>query len=162
MTAYPPLAVANAVLNEAWTQGRNLTIMQLLKLVYIAHGWSLALLDTPLVSRQPQAWQHGPVFPEIYRTFRRFGSGPILEKGQTGFGQVAEATLSPAQQQIVKSVVSGYAHMHAFTLSNITHQPGTPWSRTYNNGLGSSHEIPNEIIAEHYRQLAQERGAAPA
>lgn len=157
MAAYPPLAVANAVLNESWAQGRHLTIMQLLKLVYIAHGWSLALLDEPLVNRQPQAWQHGPVYPEIYRAFRRYGSGAIMEKGQTPFGPIADAHLSHAQQQIVKSVVSGYAHMHAFKLSNITHQPGTPWSRTYNNGQGSSDEIPNEIIAEHYRHLAQER-----
>lgn len=159
MTAHPPLAVANAVLDEAMRQNKSLTIMQLLKLVYIAHGWSLGLLGEPLVSEQPEAWQHGPVFPAVYRAFRKFGSGPITAKAATPFGPMADASLTPQQADIIRSVVHGYGHMHAFTLSNITHQPDTPWSQAYKGGLGSSSEIPNGLIADHYRKLANARQA---
>jgi uncharacterized phage-associated protein len=159
LIAHPPLAVANAVLEEADRQGKSLTIMQLLKLVYIAHGWSLGLLGRPLVSELPEAWQHGPVFPSVYRAFRRFGSSPIAAKATTNFGQVWEADLDEQQRNVIQSVVSGYGDMHAFTLSGITHKPGTPWSIVWRAGAGSSDEIPNSVIAEHYKKLANERQA---
>ena len=160
MTAFPPLAIANAVLDEAREQGKPLTIMQLLKLVYIAHGWSLGLLGSPLVNEQPEAWQHGPVFPSIYREFRRFGSEPITGRASTPFGPLADPDLTEAQRDVVKSVVSSYGAMHAFTLSRMTHQPDTPWSLTYRNGLGSSDEISDAVIADHYRKLASDRRTA--
>lgn len=160
MTAFSPLAVANAVLEEAQRQKKALTIMQLLKLVYIAHGWSLALLKTPLVNEEPEAWQHGPVFPSIYRAFRRFGSGPITELASTPFGPLAAAELSEQQRSVVQSVVKGYGDTHAFALSRMTHQPETPWAKTYEDGVGSSDHIPNAVIAEHYKKLAHERKAA--
>lgn len=159
MTAFPPLAVANAVLDEARVQGKSLTIMQLLKLVYIAHGWSLALLRAPLVDEEPEAWQHGPVFPSIYREFRRFGSQPIVANSIAEFGIESTPKLSDQQRAVIHSVVQSYGDMHAFSLSRITHEPGTPWSQIYRNGLGSSDEIPNAIIAEHYTKLAHERRA---
>lgn len=160
MTAFSPLAVANAVLEEADRQGKCLTIMQLLKLVYIAHGWSLALLNAPLVNEEPEAWQHGPVFPSIYRAFRRFGSAPITERASTPFGPLALADLSEQQRSVIQSVVKGYGDTHAFALSRMTHQADTPWARVYRDGAGSSEDIPNSVIAEHYRKLAHERQAA--
>ena len=162
MTAFPPLAVANAVLDEARAQGKTLTIMQLLKLVYIAHGWSLALLNAPLVNQPPEAWQHGPVFPSIYREFRRYGSQPITENGTGpfgGLGSVPDANLSDDQQAIVHSVVKNYGDMHAFRLSQITHEPGTPWSQVFGGGRSSSEKISDAIIADHYKKLADERRA---
>jgi len=159
MTAFSPLAVANAVLDEARAQGKSLTIMQLLKLVYIAHGWALALLRAPLVNEEPEAWQHGPVFPSIYREFRRFGSQPITSNGLGPFGSVPTAQLSDDQRAVVRSVIQTYGDFHAFALSRITHEPGTPWSQVYRDGEGSSEEIPNAIIAEHYTKLAHERKA---
>lgn len=159
MTAYPPLAVANAALEEAWAQGKQFTIMQLLKIVYIAHGWSLGLLNSPLVNREPQAWEHGPVFPEIYREFRRFGSQPIVAKATTPFGPMADAALDSQQRAVLKSVVTNYGDMHAFNLSRITHEDDTPWFKVYRNGAGRSNEIPAHLIQDHYKQLARERGA---
>jgi uncharacterized phage-associated protein len=160
MTAHSPLAIANSVLEEAWSQDKSLTIMQLLKLVYIAHGWSLGLLNAPLVNEEPEAWQHGPVFPSVYRQFRRFGSAPITELATTPFGPLADAKLTPDQRSVISSVVKNYGDMHAFRLSRITHEPDTPWFNTYDGGRGSSADISNSLIAEHYRKLARERAQA--
>lgn len=160
MATFAPLAVANAVLDEAQRQQKPLTIMQLLKLVYIAHGWSLALLNAPLVNEEPEAWQHGPVFPSIYREFRRFGSQPIVGNAIGPFGMPQVANLSSEQRAIISSVVQSYGDMHAFTLSRITHEAETPWSKTYRGGVGSSDDIPNAVIAEHYKKLADERRPA--
>ena len=74
---YDSRAVANSILHNANETGKKLTPMQLIKLVYVANGWSLALLNRPLISEQIQAWQYGPVIPNVYRAFNRFGSAAI-------------------------------------------------------------------------------------
>lgn len=157
MAAFPPLAVANEILKRADAQGKPLTIMQLLKLVYISHGWSLGLLNEPLVNEQAQAWQHGPVYPAVYREFRRFGAGPITALARNRVGGDYAADLSQAQRQVVDSVVTNYGHLHAFRLSAMTHEPNTPWSRIYSRAGITDKEIPDELVQSHYRDLAAAR-----
>lgn len=159
MSAFPALAVANSILDAAEAQGKPLTIMQLLKLVYISHGFSLGLFDVPLVSEAPLAWQHGPVYPSVYREFRRFGAQPITGRAKHPFMGDYSAELSEDQRQIVASVVKNYGSMHAFRLSAITHQTGTPWSVTFKNGEGRDGEIPDGLIRDHYKRLIDERSS---
>lgn len=160
MSAYPALAVANSVLDVAKSQGKSLTIMQLLKLVYIAHGWTLGLLDQPLVNEPVCAWQHGPVYPSVYREFRRFGSAPITDKAKIPLYGDASANLLPQQQAILESVVRNYGSIHAFRLSEMTHQADTPWSEVYRNGLGRGEVISDELIGHHYKRLIDDRTRA--
>ncbi|MCY4000360.1 MAG: DUF4065 domain-containing protein, partial [Bacteroidetes bacterium] len=58
--------------------GRNLTPMQLIKLSYIAHGWTLGISGEPLFNDTVEAWRYGPVVPDIYHTYKEFGHSPIV------------------------------------------------------------------------------------
>lgn len=152
--SHEPLAIANKVLRAAHAEGKALTIMQLIKLVYIAHGWTLSLLNRPLVSKPPEAWQHGPVYPEIYNEYRGYGSSPIDRTAKYPFsGADYETELDDDEQSIVEKVVSAYGKLHAFTLSARTHQPGTPWYEVYAGGVGKFLEIPNSLIKTHFDNL---------
>ena len=51
MPNHRPEAVANRFLELAGDEG--LTQLQIQKLVYIAHGWTLALYDQPLTRELP-------------------------------------------------------------------------------------------------------------
>ena len=98
-------AVANAILDLATRKGKRLTLMQLIKLVYLAHGWSLALLKRPLIKHPVQAWQYGPVIPNVYKAFSRFGSSPITSPAvdkQTG--TIYASSLDDNEREIVDSV----------------------------------------------------------
>jgi len=75
---YPALAIANEFIKVARERNKQLTPMELLKLVYFAHGWYLALSGVPLINEPVQAWRFGPVIPSIYHAFKRYGSGPII------------------------------------------------------------------------------------
>jgi uncharacterized phage-associated protein len=148
------LAVANKILNVAREMGLALTIMQLIKLVYIAHGWTLALLNKPLVSDPVEAWQHGPVYPDVYRAFRGSGWMPISQSAKHPFsGEEIVETFTDDEEAIIKQVVNSYGKFHAFELSAKTHKSGTPWYQTYDGGVGASSVIGNDLIKSHFDEL---------
>ena len=69
--------VATQIIWIASLDGRSLTPMQLIKLSYIAHGWTLAILDNPLFKDIVEAWRYGPVVPDIYHRYKKFGYSRI-------------------------------------------------------------------------------------
>jgi uncharacterized phage-associated protein len=126
-------AVANEILRQAREVGRALTPMQVIKLVYFAHGWTLALLRKPLIRHQVEAWQYGPVVREVYWALGSYGKQPIAASIKDQFGQPYRAGLSPDERAVLRSVVKNYSHLHAYELSDLTHLPGTPWSEARKN-----------------------------
>jgi uncharacterized phage-associated protein len=131
---------------------RLMTQMTLHKLTYIAHGWNLAIFDEPLVADEPEAWDNGPVFPLMWARVMEFGCDP---QGRIlgGAGRAAALRLSRSQEDLLKRVWKRYSRFSAGTLSNMTHEPGTPWTQTY-RGEGSRTIIDNEMIKTHYGDLA--------
>src|ERR1700676_3931940 len=82
MKTHSALAVANWFLARAAADGKSLDPMKLQKLIYFAHGWSLALTDIPLIEEHPEAWDYGPVIPSVYHEFKLFGRKPITERAK--------------------------------------------------------------------------------
>lgn len=154
---YDSRAVANSILHYANDTGKKLTPMQLIKLVYVANGWSLALLNRPLINEQVQAWQYGPVIPNVYRAFNRFGSAPVTEYASDKATKLEYvAALDEEERRLIAAVVNSYGHMHAFQLSNKMHEPGTPWSKTY-SANGPYSVISPDLIKEHFLELKAQR-----
>lgn len=153
------LAVANEVLRVAKSKKLGLTLMQLLKLVYLAQGWSLALLKKPIVEDDVEAWQYGPVYPRVYREFNRYGPNRIGKYAENDFsGLQYSSDFDDNDLIVIKSVVNSYGHLHAFKLSELTHQPGTPWNIIYNDE-GPYSVIPTDLIRDHFISLKRRRDA---
>lgn len=146
--------VANRFLALAKKRGDALTPMQILKLVYIAHGWMLGLYGRPLIKEEVQAWQYGPVIPGLYNKMRHFRSSPVVGPLPTRTSEV----LSNEEEDIVEQVYDIYGEMSGPALSRLTHAKGTPWHLTYEDGVFGI-VIPNDIIEDHYARLAQEQAA---
>lgn len=155
--AHDPRAIANKILDMRAESGEPpLTIMQLIKLAYIADGWSLALLDKPLANEAPEAWQYGPVFRSVYNAFSGLGSRPVRGRAYIRGTEVPIAEDFSAQEEsILRMVVNSYGKLSAFTLSNLTHQPGTPWSKAYERGLYS--DIDAAEMKSHFESLKEKR-----
>lgn len=143
--------VANRFLELARARGQSLTPMQLLKLVYIAHGWTLGLTGQPLVDQKVEAWQYGPVIRDLYNATRQYGGGAISAPVPAFPG-----ALAPAEENMVSQVYDLYGQLGGLALSNITHMPDTPWANTYKQG-SFGEVISNDVIAAHYRKLNAER-----
>lgn len=150
---YSAIKVANEFLQLAASDSppRALTPLQLIKLVYIAHGWSLVHLNAPLLNEQPQAWQYGPVIPTLYHAIKQFGSGPVRYPIE---GDTDPQVLSGECRELIRAVYQAYGRYSGVQLSNMTHQPNTPWSRAWTTA-GKNAVISNNSIQDHYRVLAQ-------
>lgn len=71
-------AIANALPVSASKIGNSIIVIMLLKLVYlVAQGWSLVVHNKPIPNLTLQAWQHGPVYPEIHSAFKQHRANPI-------------------------------------------------------------------------------------
>lgn len=161
------LSIANEFLNK----NQNLTNMQLQKLTYIAHGWNLAINGESLVSDTPEAWDNGPVFRTMWNCLRNWGIAPIgelLSSENTGFFSIQgesedtpyQADLTDGEKSIIDHVWRRYGRYNAFELSDMTHRPNTPWTKIYFSE-GKNSPIPNDLIENHYRQIAL-AGRSPA
>jgi uncharacterized phage-associated protein len=150
--------VADEILKIAKRRGKSLTPMQLMKLVYIAHGWSLAILNRDLFSDRIEAWKYGPVIPTLYQATKRFGRAAIphdLIEDDEG------SRLPIDVQAFLEDVFSKYGHLSGVSLSNLTHRPGSPWDQRFRDGVMNI-EIPDDIIKDHYLGKLNERYRSPA
>ena len=168
-------AVANYFLDVAERQGGTLNPMKIQKLVYIAHGWHLAIRERPLIQESVEAWEYGPIIADLYHEFKKFGNMPITERaieiksGRTGGGpfsinfSIEEPTIDDDSddpeytRRFLDRVWEVYGGFTAVQLSNMTHELGTPWHETkqlHRNKRSVS--IPDETIAAYYRKRVDE------
>lgn len=167
---YSAKAIANYFLAKAREANRELTPMKLQKLVYFAQGWHLAVRNRPLIDEQVEAWKFGPVVRTLYREFSEFGDRPIDREATRwikGKGiPCIEVTPSLADRpedaeftaKFLDRVWDIYGDYTAIQLSNLTHEPGTPWDATqrkYGGAIPLGTDIPQDEIRSYFRSLAR-------
>jgi uncharacterized phage-associated protein len=140
---YDARQIANWFVNRSAQDKRSLSIMSLLKLTYLAHGWHLGHRSTPLFSNKIEAWQYGPVIPDVYNAFRRQGVNVVSQVS----GSVSE--ISDVDVSLLQEVYRVYGRLSAFKLSDLTHEPGGPWDIATQTG-GHFAPIPNDLIRQHF------------
>lgn len=151
-------AVANYFLDLARKKGVDLTPMKLIKLVYIAHGWTLGLMRKPLIIDKIEAWKYGPVIPSLYKTFKKYGDRAIYKNATNCFGVKVSDEISDQEKAIIERVFEKYGNLTALQLSSLTHKEGTPWYISWNNQNGMNQmgfPISNELIEDHYVRKSQ-------
>jgi uncharacterized phage-associated protein len=150
---YNSITIADEILRLAKRAGSQLTPLQIMKLVYIAHGWSLALRGRDLFPDRIEAWKYGPVIPDLYQATKHYGRNPIpldrvdVEKPSAVDGE----TLT-----FLSDVYDKYGGFSGIELSALTHKSGTPWSQVFRDGVLGI-EIPDKLIKEHYVSLLHEK-----
>ena len=149
-------AVANEFISLASSERRTLTPMAIIKLVYIAHGWSLALYGRPLIEEDVEAWQYGPVVPDLYQAMKSYGSGPVTAPLPRSVFWGGRDQIDDWAKPLIKRVFELYGGLSAVQLSALTHQPDTPWSETYDRSRRNA-VISDDLITKHYKRLAHER-----
>ena len=162
---YNAKAIANLLIDIAREKGSYVDQMKLQKLVYVTHGWNLAITGQPLISDDIQAWQYGPVIPSLYSEFRNCGRENITDYATDI--KIAEEDLSFSFEtpkvsnddshtiELANKIWAIYGAYSGPQLSNLTHMANTPWDKVYKTSPRAS--ISNELIAEHFVSLSQSR-----
>ena len=141
-------AVANEVIRLAHARPVPITNLEVLKLIYFAHGFMLALNNQRLFWQNVVAWPHGPVVIDVYESLKVYGRHPITEQiqmpGLTPVGGIAESTIGHSYRNMKK-----YSTRR---LVGISHDPQGPWHKVW-HGFGQNHVISNEMIKDYFDSL---------
>ncbi len=152
-----PNQAATAIANEFLSRRGSPTWprqMLLQKLAYIANGWNLAINGEPLITETPQAWDNGPVYTSLWRAVKDYGyQGENCEILNPFSNTPWKADLTASEAAIIDHVWKKYGSFSAEQLSDMTHEPGTPWFNAYLN-QGRNSELNQSEIRQHYIKLA--------
>ncbi len=164
---YTAKAVANYFLDLGRTRKNEISPLKIQKLVYVSHGWHLALSGgEPLVwDEYVEAWPYGPVFPSVYHEFKHYGASPILDYA-TDFelmGRTFKLVTPCVETDDINAVAllgrvwKVYGDFSGTQLSGMTHAPGTPWDIVWKKSEGMRNvHIPNELICRHYQRIMED------
>lgn len=152
------LSVANYFVELAQKEQSEIRLLGLMKRVYIAHGFYLAIFDKSFLDERfdkVEAWRYGPVIPSVYHSFKHNKKSPIkncaeimeYKNGETEFiTPKLDSDRDSEIKKVCEIVWNRYKHFSDANIVELTHQNGTPWSLCY-----IEHE--NCIIPDSYTKL---------
>lgn len=120
----------------------GVTNLKLQKVLYFAQAYYLAKLGRPIFSEKLEAWEYGPVVPEVYRKLKRNGSKPIILEED-------KSTLAEEDKEILKKVWDTFGGYSASRLVDIVHAH-TPWKEA---NASTNKIISHKAIKDYYSSL---------
>ena len=168
MPAWSP-EIANEFIRLASAEGKAFDQMKLQELVYIAHGWCLAITGEPLTGDRPEALEHGPEYRRLADALAKCGLDPVVseilvsnrfsEGSKTDATILAAPELSPGEREILARVYADYGALRISQLATLTRSEGTPWHRVFASGDGNWRDISHEMIRVQFADIAAKLGS---
>jgi uncharacterized phage-associated protein len=144
------VSVFSAARHLCERSGWTLSNLKLQKILYLAHMVHMGEKGEPLITERFEAWDYGPVSPDLYRKVRVFGSSPIRN--------VFHGVPLPKSPTVIETLDDVYNQVGSWTAGELvrsTHRKNGAWDRTYIPGAMGI-PIPNEAIQQEYRDRAAE------
>ena len=144
--------VANDFILKAHEENLYLPPTKLLKLVYFMYGHYMQNTGTPLFHENFQAWDHGPVVPELYNRIHGKSDVNQLIAAEDGNSYVTNFNCEYGKVyfDVFDYVWKKYRLYSANILSNLTHAPNSPWDVT-RRLKGRNSEIDSELIRRYFK-----------
>lgn len=151
--------IARYIINYSNKRGYSISNLKLQKLLYFVQANFLTSYDgIPCFDEKIEAWDFGPVVPQVYREYREYGSGSIspithvLRRSATGLGYVrmrfSDDFIDDDDKELIDEMIEYGAPYTASQLVDITHNQA-PWKRAYMRSFNN--EITKESIYEYFK-----------
>jgi uncharacterized phage-associated protein len=152
---YDIRAVANEILKRAWATGAKPTNMWLNKVAWFVYEKMLVEFGKLLTSARVEAWDHGPVFREIYGPSKVYKDEPVAAllqafSMQSRRMEVASASFDAETFAVIDDAIIKYADKTASQLREMSHVEGSAWYRVWYSGQKTSAGMvinPSVILA---------------
>ena len=164
MPAWSP-EIANLFIRLGAKENRTFDQMQLQKLVYIAHGWCLAIKGEPLTGDRPEAWVFGPVYRRLADALASYGKQPVKTEIGAKFiypnltaahaAAAIKSDLEDVPGDLIARIYTEYGRFKASQLSTLTRRGSTPWKEIFADGNGQFRDIPHRLIKAHFVRLSR-------
>lgn len=120
----------------------GITNLKLQKVLYFAQAYYLSKVGKSLFSDDIEAWEYGPVIPNVYHKFKTKGSDPIICEED-------KSALLDEDRETLKKIWGTFGGYSASKLVDIAHAH-TPWKEA--NQLANK-VISHKAIKEYYTPL---------
>lgn len=123
---YKVLPVCDCIVCYCNEKEYFLSNLKLQKLLYFVQAYFLLTKGEPCFAEKLEAWEFGPVVPEAYREYKRYGGGniPALYCGRDA------ESINKEDRKVIESVVDHFADYSATDLKELT-QRQKPWLDAY-------------------------------
>lgn len=136
---YSALNIAKYIIDKCTRENRPVSNLQLQKILYYIQREFLQQ-GKMAFSEEIEAWQFGPVVPEVYKQYCGFGAIPIRMRYNIQINQ--------DDIWIIDSIVEKKRILNPWDMVSDTHSEGKAWDLIYRNGSGDHQVIPKEMIRD--------------
>lgn len=144
MMMYNAVDVAKYIIWFCKENGHSISNLKLQKLLYFVQAQFLITTGEPAFPEEIEAWDFGPVVPEVYQYFKMWGSSEL----PAILARNAKAKIYIRDQEIMDEILEECAQYSASFLVDITHNQD-PWYDSYEKYCNNV--ITKESIKEYFR-----------
>ena len=135
---YSALDLSKYIVSKCVRENCPVSNLQLQKILYYIQKEFL-LHDRIAFSDEIEAWQFGPVVPNVYYKFCGFGAMPITNDFE-------DISIKVTDRPTIDGIVEDKRLLDPWDLVADTHKPDGAWAQTYRNGMGNHDIIPRKLI----------------
>jgi len=150
---YDIRAIANWFLDKLQSKGIGVSNLSLNKILYFAVERSLIERNILLTPARMEAWDHGPVFREVYHAFSKSEANTIRSRINAYSiphrGMIeAKEDFQKEDLDFLESIADTYGTKSPSWLRGVSHQRQGPWDTVwhYKGRINPGMEISPEII----------------
>lgn len=139
---YKALYIAKYVVNKCTVEKSPVSNLQLQKILYYIQKGFLKRFDEPAFSDSIEAWQFGPVVPNVYYHFCGSGAMPI----DITYDGIEIENLQ--HKECIDNIIDEKRDIAPWKLVEDTHKSGGAWDQIFKNGEGNHQIISIGLIKE--------------
>lgn len=141
---YSALDVARYIILRCNQHGRTISNLKLQKILYFVQAEFLVSQDYPCFRERIEAWDFGPVIPDVYHRYKVYGSASIPSIRDDNY-----CPFDRTDVILANGIIDECAKYSASNLVEITHKQ-SPWINAYRQYSGAV--ITNKSIQTFFQE----------
>ncbi len=141
---YSAIDVARYIILRCNQRGRTISNLKLQKILYFVQAEFLVSQDAPCFRENIEAWDFGPVIPDVYHRYKVYGSASIPTVRDDNY-----CPFGKDDKVLADEIIDECSKYAASTLVEITHRQ-SPWKTAYH--LYSGAVISNDSIKAFFQE----------